>query len=83
MITAAGGAWNASIIAEVIEWGDQRVHASGLGAYITLAFEQGQVIKLAFGVIIMCMYVLLINRIIWKPLYDIAEKRFKNGASNG
>ena len=83
MITAAGGAWNASIIAEVVEWGDQRVHASGLGAYIKQAFEQGHVIKLAFGVIIMCVYVLIINRIIWKPLYDIAEKRFKNGASNG
>ena len=83
MITAAGGAWNASIIAEVVEWGSQRSHADGLGAYIKLAFEQGEVVKLAFGVIIMCIYVLIINRLIWKPLYDIAEKRFKSGASYG
>jgi NitT/TauT family transport system permease protein len=83
MITAAGGAWNASIIAEVVEWGQQRVHADGLGAYIKLAFEQGEVIKLSFGVIVMCVYVLIINRMVWKPLYDIAEKRFKSGASYG
>lgn len=76
-ITAAGGAWNASIVAEIVSWGHTTLIASGLGAYITQASRVGDFPKLALGIAIMCLYVLLFNRLIWQPLYNLAEKRFQ------
>lgn len=76
-ITAAGGAWNTSIIAEVIHWGDHSLVASGLGAYITHVTNIGDFPRIALGISVMCVYVLLFNRIIWRPLYNLAEKRFQ------
>lgn len=68
-MSAAGGAWNASMIAEVIRWGDIHLQATGLGAYMTMAASQGHFDKLAIGLFVMCLYVLLINGVIWRPLY--------------
>ncbi|MCK4607843.1 MAG: ABC transporter permease subunit [Gammaproteobacteria bacterium] len=76
-ITAAGGAWNASIIAEVINWGNIKLTAAGLGAYITQYANAGNFPHIALGTITMCVLVLIINRILWRPLYNMAIERFK------
>lgn len=78
-ITAAGGAWNASIIAEVINWGAHNLRATGLGAYIQQFTTSGDFARIALGTITMCLLVLIINRILWRPLYNIAVERFKLG----
>ncbi len=76
-ITAAGGAWNASIIAEVVRWGHTELRAVGLGAYITDQASSGDFARLTLGIAVMCLYVLSINRILWRPLYRLAVERFK------
>lgn len=78
-ITAAGGAWNASIIAECVTWGDTTLRATGLGAYIENVTKLGHFPEIALGISVMCIYVLILNRIIWRPLYQLAEKRCKLG----
>jgi NitT/TauT family transport system permease protein len=75
-ITAAGGAWNASIVAEIASWGKHTIVAKGLGAYITQFTNSGDFPKVALGIAVMCIYVLLFNRVIWQPLYNLAQKRF-------
>ena len=76
-LTAWGGAWNATIVAEVVYWGDQRLVAHGLGAYIATNTEAGDFARIALGVAVMCVYVVVINRLVWRPLYDAAERRFR------
>ena len=75
-ITAAGGAWNASIVAEVASWGDTKLEADGLGAYITNYTTLGNFSHIALGIGMMCLLVLIFNRLIWRPLYLYAENRF-------
>lgn len=75
-ITAAGGAWNASILAEVASWGNEKLEAVGLGAYITEYTSQGDFTHTALGIGMMCLLVLMFNRILWRPLYVYAENRF-------
>lgn len=75
-ITAAGGAWNASIAAEVASWGNETVVATGLGAYITEYTTLGNFTHSALGIGMMCFFVLVINRLVWRPLYVYAENRF-------
>lgn len=75
-ITAAGGAWNASIVAEIASWGNETVSATGLGAYITEYTTKGNFNNTALGIGMMCVLVLTFNRLIWRPLYSYAEKRF-------
>ena len=77
-MTAAGGAWNASIVAEVVSWGTHTIKATGLGAYITTVTKQGNFAEIALGISVMCLYVLLINRLLWQPLYNFVEKRFQS-----
>ena len=77
-MTAAGGAWNASIVAEVVSWGNQTIQATGLGAYITSVTKQGDFAEIALGISVMCLYVFLINRLVWQPLYNFVEKRFQS-----
>lgn len=76
-ITATGGAWNASIVAEIVSWGDTTLTAFGLGEYIAVATEIGDWPRIVLGVGMMCVFVVAMNRIMWKPLYDLAERRFK------
>lgn len=76
-LTAWGGAWNATIVAEVVMWGDQRLVAHGLGAYIAVNTEAGDFARIALGVAMMCLYVVVINRLVWRPLFDAAERRFR------
>jgi NitT/TauT family transport system permease protein len=75
-ITAAGGAWNASIVAEVASWGNETLVATGLGAYITQSTNEGDFSRTALGIGMMCCLVLIINRLIWRPLYEYAVSRF-------
>lgn len=75
-ITAAGGAWNASIVAEWVSWGDTTLHATGLGSYIQASTTTGDFPRIALGTAMMCLYVLTFNHFIWRPLYRLAEERF-------
>jgi len=76
IITAAGGAWNASILAEAVNWAGVKLYATGLGAYIAIATDRGEFPELALGISVMCLYVLVVNRILWRPLYKLAEERY-------
>ncbi|MBA2649770.1 MAG: ABC transporter permease subunit [Legionella sp.] len=75
-ITAAGGAWNASIVAEWVSWGDTTLKATGLGEYIQASTSAGNFPQIALGTAMMCVYVLAFNHLIWRPLYQLAEERF-------
>jgi len=75
-ITAAGGAWNASIVAEVVTWGDTTIRATGLGSYIAAHSTHLDYPRLALGIAVMCLLVVIINRIIWRPLYAMAERHY-------
>lgn len=77
VITAAGGAWNLSIVAEALSWGNHHLNAFGLGAYLTKQYTAGNFPQLTLGIVIMSVYVLIINRAFWRPLYQLAEKRYQ------
>lgn len=76
VISAAGGAWNASIVAECVSWGDTTLKATGLGEYIQTSTLSGDFPKIALGTAMMCLYVLMFNQVLWQPLYRVAQKRF-------
>jgi NitT/TauT family transport system permease protein len=78
-ITASGGSWNASIVAEVATWGDQRLQARGLGAYIARATEAGDFHRIVLGIAVMSLFVVVFNRAFWRPLYHYAERRYRLG----
>ncbi|MBS0560324.1 MAG: ABC transporter permease subunit [Proteobacteria bacterium] len=74
-ITASGGSWNAAIVAEVASWGDTHLAAHGLGAYIADATSAGDMHKVVLGVVVMSAYVIMFNRVLWRPLYAYASRR--------
>ena len=78
-ITASGGSWNASIVAEVASWGNTHLTATGLGAYIAKATEAGDFPRVVLGIAIMCVLVTLFNRLLWRPLYAFGERRLRLG----
>jgi NitT/TauT family transport system permease protein len=78
-ITASGGSWNASIVAEVASWGDTHLSAAGLGAYIAKATEAGDFPRVVLGIAVMCVLVTLLNRLVWRPLYAFGESRLRLG----
>ena len=78
-ITASGGSWNASIVAEVASWGDTHLQASGLGAYIAQATAAGDMHRIVLGIAVMSLYVVIVNRLFWRPLYWYAEQKFRLG----
>jgi NitT/TauT family transport system permease protein len=78
-ITASGGSWNASIVAEVASWGDTHLTATGLGAYIATATEAGDFPRVVLGIAVMCILVTLFNRLLWRPLYAFGERRLRLG----
>ena len=73
-MTAAGGCWNASIVSEIVTWGDKHVQAHGLGTYITQATNDGDYPRVVLGVAIMSLFVVGFNRVLWRPLYRSAER---------
>ena len=76
-ITASGGSWNASIVAEVATCGSTRLEATGLGSYIANATSAGDFHRIVLGIAVMSAYVTLINRAFWRPLYWYAERSFR------
>jgi NitT/TauT family transport system permease protein len=76
-LTASGGSWNASIVAEVASWGDTKLEAAGLGAYIARATDDGDYHRVVLGVAVMSIYVILFNQALWRPLYRYAERHFR------
>ena len=75
-ITAAGGAWNASIVSEVVSYGNHHLTAAGLGAYIAKATATGNFPQILVGISVMSVYVVLVNRLLWRRLYALAERRY-------
>jgi NitT/TauT family transport system permease protein len=78
-ITASGGSWNASIVAEVASWGNEHLEAQGLGAYIAQQTEAGDFHRIVLGIAVMSLFVVFINRTFWRPLYLYAERKFRIG----
>jgi NitT/TauT family transport system permease protein len=80
LVTASGGAWNASIIAEYFHLKNQTLQTVGLGAVISAATDSGQFQILLLATMVMALMVVTINRLVWRPLYRLAETRYKLGA---
>jgi NitT/TauT family transport system permease protein len=76
-ITASGGSWNASIVAEVVSWGTKTLRAHGLGTYIDDATLKGDYHRIVLGIAVMSFFVVLINRVFWRPLYNYAERKYR------
>ena len=76
LIAASGGTWNASIVAEVVSWGETTLVATGLGSYIAVATQVGEISKVLLGVTVMSLYVVTVERLLWRRLYRLAEARF-------
>ncbi len=76
-ITASGGAWNASIVSEVVRWGPTELTAGGLGAYIARMTEAGNLPRAALGIAVMAILVIAMNQLLWRPLYAFSERRMR------
>lgn len=76
-LTASGGSWNAAIVAEYVKWGDDKVAAHGIGAYIAQATEAGDYPKIVLGVAVMSIFVILFNRLLWRPLFALGERKLR------
>jgi NitT/TauT family transport system permease protein len=77
LVTASGGAWNASIVAEYFHLRGHTLETLGLGAEISRATDQGQFATLLLATIIMALMVVTINRLVWRPLFHIAETKYR------
>jgi NitT/TauT family transport system permease protein len=75
-ITAAGGAWNASIVAEFVVYNHHTLVASGLGSFITQATARNDFHAIIAGILAMAVYVTGLNALVWRRLYAIAESKF-------
>jgi NitT/TauT family transport system permease protein len=75
-ITAAGGAWNASIVAEVVTWHHTTLHSVGLGNYIAVESTEGKFAYLLGAGVVMSIFVVAVNRLFWRRLYRLAESRY-------
>ncbi|NCY25380.1 MAG: ABC transporter permease subunit, partial [Alphaproteobacteria bacterium] len=76
-LAASGGAWNASIVSEVVSWGDRSYTATGLGAYIALNTQAGNISHIVLGVGVMALTVVLFNHFVWRNLYMVALKKLR------
>ena len=77
LVTASGGAWNASIVAEYFHFQDRILSTFGLGAQISAATDAGRYDDLLLATIVMAALVVTVNRLVWRPLYRLAETRYK------
>jgi NitT/TauT family transport system permease protein len=75
-VTAAGGAWNATIVSEYVQTKGQTFTAFGLGSTISVATAKANYPLLAAGIVTMALFVVLVNRLFWKRLYRLAEDRY-------
>jgi NitT/TauT family transport system permease protein len=76
-ITASGGAWNASIVAEYMKWGEATISANGIGSYIARYTEAGDYPRIVLGIAVMSFAVTVFNRLVWRRLYRFAENRMR------
>jgi NitT/TauT family transport system permease protein len=76
-ITASGGSWNASLLAETATWGDTTLRAHGLGAYIQDATTRGDTPRVLLGMVVMASFVLTFNRLVWRPMYAYSTRRLR------
>jgi NitT/TauT family transport system permease protein len=76
-ITASGGSLNASIVAEVVSWGDTKLVAHGIGAYIAEATAKGDFQRIVLGIAVMSACVVVVNRAFWRPLYLKVQRRYR------
>jgi NitT/TauT family transport system permease protein len=76
-ITASGGSWNAAQVAELVTWGKTEITAKGLGSYISQAATAGDFHRIVLGVGVMSLFVVVINRLFWRPLYYFAERKYR------
>ena len=76
-ITASGGSWNASLLAELATWGNTTLRAQGLGAYIQEATVRGDTARVLLGMVVMAGFVLTFNRLVWRPMYAYSSKRLR------
>jgi NitT/TauT family transport system permease protein len=77
LVTASGGAWNASIVAEYFHFKGQVLSTFGLGAEISSATDSGNFALLLLSTIVMATLVVSVNRLVWRPLYRRAETRYR------
>ncbi len=77
-ITAVGGSWNASVVAEVANWGTTKLQAHGLGAYIANANTSADMPRVVLGTVVMVVYVVLLNRLFWEPVFAWGAKRLRS-----
>ena len=77
LVTASGGAWNASIVAEYFQFKGQVMSTFGLGSEISAATDAGNFPVLLLATVVMAILVVSINRLLWRPLYRVAEQRFR------
>lgn len=75
-ITASGGAWNASIVSELVIWREDQLNATGLGNYISQVTTAGDWPGIIAGIAVMCAFVVVINRLFWRRLYQLAETKY-------
>ena len=76
-ITASGGAWNASILAEIAGWGNTTLVARGLGSFISQATTRADFPRVVLGAAVMSVFVVGFNRALWRPLFDYASRRLR------
>ncbi|MDH7490355.1 MAG: ABC transporter permease subunit, partial [Anaerolineae bacterium] len=76
-ITASGGAWNASIVAEHVEFAGRTLKTVGIGALIAQATSMGDYPLLLAATLSMVLAVVLINRLVWRRFYRLAEERYR------
>ncbi len=76
-ITASGGSWNASIVAEIANWGGTQLTAHGLGAYIAQASDRADYPRIVLGIAVMSLFVIVLNRLLWRPLQTLAANRLR------
>jgi NitT/TauT family transport system permease protein len=76
-VTASGGAWNASIVAEYFRFQGKTISTTGLGAVISHATDSGNFPVLVGATVVMSAMVVTMNRLVWRRLYTLASTRFK------
>ena len=76
-LTASGGSWNAAIVAEYVKSGTHTEVAQGIGSYIAIATEKGNSEQIWLGVAVMSLFVIAFNRLMWRPLFGLAERRLR------
>ena len=77
LVTASGGAWNASIVAEYFQFRGQVMSTFGLGSEISAATDAGNFAVLLLATVVMATLVVSVNRLLWRPLYRLAEQRYQ------